>query len=86
MCRRAEKNSELSQTSKMKLLEKIVKRFKGNTYFCNNLHFRGLTGFEYTSEEYLLWKYPENLLAGICKVTDNKTLISMKQGSTREKI
>ena len=43
----------------MELLEKIVKMFKDINYFCNNLHLRCLTGFEYTSEEYFFWKYPD---------------------------
>ena len=60
LCRKAEKNWELSQTSKMELLEKLVKRFKDVNYFCNKLHRRRLTGFEYISEEHLFWKYPEN--------------------------
>ena len=60
MCKRAEKNSELSQTSKTELLDKIVKRFKDINYFRNKLAInRCLTGFEYTSQEYLFWKYPE---------------------------
>ena len=33
MCRRAEKNSELNQTSKMELLEKIVQKFKDKQLF-----------------------------------------------------
>ena len=40
MCVRAEKNSKLSKTSKMKLLEKIVKIFKNTNYFCNNIYLR----------------------------------------------
>ena len=40
LCKRAEKNSELSQTSKMELLEKIVKRVEEINYFCNKLHLR----------------------------------------------
>ena len=52
LCRRAEKNSELSQASKMELLQKIVKRFKYVNYFCNKLRLRCLIRFEYTSEEY----------------------------------
>ena len=59
LCRRAEQNSELGQTSKMKLSDKIVKGLKDINYFCNNLHLICLIAFEYTSEEYLLWKYPE---------------------------
>ena len=60
MCKRAEKNSELSQTSKTELLEKIVKIFKDINYFCDKLAVnRYLTVFEYTSQEYLFWKYPE---------------------------
>ena len=58
-CRRAGKYSALSQTSKMKLLEKTVKRFKDISYFWNNLHLKYLTGFEYTSEEYVFRKYLE---------------------------
>ena len=54
LCGRAE-----VQTSKMELLEKIIKRFKDTNYFYNNLHLRHLAGFEYTSEEYLFRKYPE---------------------------
>ena len=53
LCIRAEKNLELSKTSKMEPLEKIVK------IFCNNIYLRCLTGFKYTSEDYLFWKYPE---------------------------
>ena len=63
LCKRAEKNSDLNQTSKMELLEKIAKRFKD--YFCNKLHLRCLIGFEYISDEYLFWKYQENQLAAI---------------------
>ena len=37
----------------MELLEKTIERFKNINYFCNNLYPRCLTGFEYTSEEYL---------------------------------
>ena len=55
-CARAEKNSELSKTSKMKLLEKIAKIFK-NTIFV--ITFILDVGFKHTSEEYLFWKYPE---------------------------
>ena len=59
LCRRTEKNSELI-ISKTQFLEKIVKRFKDIQYFCNKLHLRCLIEFEYTSEEYLFWKYLEN--------------------------
>ena len=57
--KRAEKNSELSKTPKMELLEKTVKIFKNTNYFCNNIYLRCLAGSKYTSEEYLFWKYPE---------------------------
>ena len=57
MCVKAEKNSELSKTSKMKLLEKIVKIFKNINYF--SITFILDAGFKHTSEEYLFWKYPE---------------------------
>ena len=60
LCGRAEKNSELSQRSKMEFLEKIIKRFQGINYFCNKLYLRCLIRFEYIFEEYLFWKYPEN--------------------------
>ena len=50
LCVRAEKNSELSKTSKMKLLEKIVKVFK-NTIFV--ITFILDVALKYTSEEYL---------------------------------
>ena len=33
MCRRAEKNSELIQSSKMELLEKLVQKFKDKQLF-----------------------------------------------------
>ena len=72
------------------VLEKIVKRFKDVIYFCNKLHLKCLTGIEYTSEEYLCWKYPENqimiILFAKLRAVGLKTLISLKQGSTREKI
>ena len=42
------------------ILEKIVKMVKDINYFCDKLHLRCLIGLEYTSEEYLFWKYPEN--------------------------
>ena len=67
----------------MDLVEKIVKIFKNTNYFCNNISLRCLTGFKYTSKEYLLWKYSEVLLA---VVTGSKVLISVKQDSTRENI
>ena len=51
-CKRAEKNSELNQTSKMEHLEKIVRRFKDINYLRNKLHHSCLIGFENTSEEY----------------------------------
>ena len=35
LCRRAEKNLELSQTSKMTLLEKLDRRFKNTNCFYN---------------------------------------------------
>ena len=60
LCRISEKNSEPSQTFKMKHLERIVKKFKDRHCFCDKFHLRFLGLFEYTSEEYLFWKYPEN--------------------------
>ena len=51
LCRKAD-NSELSETSKLELIEKIVKKLKDINYFCNNLLPRCLTGFKHISEEY----------------------------------
>ena len=86
MCRRAEKNSKLSQPTMMELLQKIIKRFKYINYFCNKLHLRCLIGFEYTSEEYFGNTQKTNLGNSFCKVAGCKTLISMQQDSTRQKI
>ena len=62
-CVEEQKRTELIQTSKVELFEKLVKRFRNIKYFCNNLHLRCLTGFEYTSEVYLFCKYPGIYLA-----------------------
>ena len=45
MCRRAEKNSELNQISKMELLEKIVKGFKDINYCSENTQKTNLRQF-----------------------------------------
>ena len=47
--RRAESKSEFSQTSKMKLIDEIVKRFKDINYFCNKLQVRCFIGIEFAS-------------------------------------
>ena len=86
LCVRAEKNSELSKTSKMKLLEKIVKVFKNTNYFCNNIYLR--CSAEINLRRVFVLKIPRNLTYdnSFCKVTGSKTLISMKQDSTGEEI
>ena len=53
---KSRKEFRTQQTSKMMLLEKIVKIFK-NTIF--EITFILDVGFKHTSEEYLFWKYPE---------------------------
>ena len=53
---KSRKEFRTQQTSKMTLLEKIVKIFK-NTIF--EITFILDVGFKDTSEEYLFWKYPE---------------------------
>ena len=53
---KSRKEFRTQQTSKMTLLEKIVKIFK-NTVF--EITFILDVGFKHTSEEYLFWKYPE---------------------------
>ena len=40
---RAEANSEPSQTTKMGLFKKIIRRLKNINYFCSNIHFRFLS-------------------------------------------
>ena len=86
LCRRAEKNSELSQTSKMELFQKIAKRFIYINYFCNKLHLRCLIGLNTPLQSIL--EIPRKLTCSnsFCKVAGSKTLISMQQDSTREKI
>ena len=86
MCGRAEKNSELDQTSKMEVLQKIVKRFKYINYFCNELHLRYLIGFEYISEEYSGNTQKTNFAAILFAKLQAVRLISMQQDSNREKI
>ena len=44
----------------MELLDKIFKIFRDINYFGIKIYLTCLIGFEYTSEEYLFWKYPEN--------------------------
>ena len=53
---KSRKEFRTQQTSKMTLLEKIVKIFK-NTIF--EITFILDVGFKHTYEEYLFWKYPE---------------------------
>ena len=86
MCRRAEKNSELSQTSKMELLHKTLKRFNTKTIFAINSISDVWLGLNTPLKSIL--EIPRNLTYcnSFCKVADSKTLISMEQGSTREKV
>ena len=86
MCVRAEKNSELSKTSKMKLLDKIVKIFKNTNYFCNNVCLRCRVKIHL--RRVFVLEIPINLTCGnsFCKVTGSKAIISMNEDSTREKV
>ena len=92
---RAEKNSELSKTSKMNLLEKIFKIFKNTifaTTFILDVGFNSNTSkmklLEKTVKIFIIFvlEISRNLTCSnfFCKVTGSKALISMKQDSTRE--
>ena len=86
MCVRAEKNSELSKTSKTQLLDKTVKIFKNTNYFCKNVYLRCRVKIHL--RRVFVLEILINLTYGnfFCKVTGSKAIISMKEDSTRAKI